>query len=290
MEPITWVDTHLHLADSQYDADRAVVIQRALDAGVHTLIEIAESPDIWEAAVRLAEDHPFIYASLGIHPHHAHQVGPGEWPALGAKLRELLKRPKVVALGEFGLDYFRMRNTKEQQDYLFRQQLALAKEAGKPVVIHCRDSVPPIDSRRTTRLPETHGRQAHSDVQKIIEEFYPKTSVAMECPRPAGVVHCFSGAWSDAQVYLMHGFLVGIDAPVTYPKSDALRQVVLRLPLERIVLETDSPYLPPQSHRGQRNEPCHIPAIGEAVASVKHKTTDEVAAATTRNARALFRL
>jgi TatD DNase family protein len=265
-----FVDTHCHVADAQFDADRDAVIQRALQARVGTLVEIAESPAMWDAAVTLAENHPFIYASLGIHPHHAHEVGPAEWPALKNKLLDLLRHPKVVAIGEFGLDYFRMQNTKEQQDYLFRQQLELAKETRKPIVIHCRD--------------------AHEDTQILLKEFYPQTSVAMDLPQPHGVIHCFSGAWENAQTYMTHGFMLGIDGPVSYPSAKQLKENVMRMPLQRIVLETDSPYLPPQTHRGQRNEPQHIPAIAETIGSIKRKTTEDVARQTSVNARALFRL
>jgi TatD DNase family protein len=265
-----FTDTHAHLADEKFSADRDAVIERSRAAGVSTLIEIAESPEMWDAAVQLAEKHPFIYASLGVHPHHAHEVGPAEWPALAQKLRRLLAHPKVVAIGEFGLDYFRMRNTKEQQDYLFRQQLTLARELVKPIVIHCRD--------------------AHADVQAVLQEFYPDRWESIECPRPAGVIHCFSGEWSDAQTYMFQGFLLGFDGPVTYPSSKALKEVVTRMPLQRMVLETDSPYLPPQTHRGQRNDPSHLPAIGEAIATLKRKTPADVARVTSENARNLFRL
>jgi TatD DNase family protein len=265
-----FVDTHCHISDSKFDGDREAAIDRAQAAGVTTLIEIAESPDTWDAAVELTEQYPFIYASLGIHPHHAHEVGPTEWPGLSRKLREHLKHPKVAAVGEFGLDYFRMENSKEQQDYLFRQQLDLAKELGKPIVIHCRD--------------------AQADTQKRLKEYYPDASYARSCAQPKGTIHCFSGTWEDAQTYLMHGFVLGIDGPVTYPNSKQLKENVTRLPLERIVLETDSPYLPPQTHRGQRNEPARIPAIAAAVADLKHRSPDEVARVTTINAKALFRI
>ncbi len=265
-----FVDTHLHVVDSKFDPDRDAVIERATQAGVTTLIEIAESPDTWDAAVRLTEKYPFIYASLGIHPHHAHEAGPDKWLELSKKLRELLKHPRVVTIGEFGLDYFRMQNTKEQQDYLFRQQLDLAKELAKSVVIHCRD--------------------AHEDLQKTLFEYYPESSYARACPEPKGVIHCFSGTWEDAQAYLFHGFMLGVDGPVTYPNSKLLKENVTRLPLERIVLETDAPYLPPQTHRGERNEPSHIPAIAEAVATLKHRSTEDIAHHTTRNAKALFRI
>ncbi|OGR90310.1 MAG: hypothetical protein A2992_03000 [Elusimicrobia bacterium RIFCSPLOWO2_01_FULL_59_12] len=264
------IDTHAHLADSQFDADRDAVIARARDAGVATLIEIAESPDTWDPAVRLAETHPLMYASVGIHPHHAHHAGPAEWPAMAERLRRLAGHPKVIAIGEFGLDYVRMQNTRDQQDFLFRRQLELALELKKPVVIHC--------------------REAHEDLQKALGEFFPKSSTAFECPRPSGVIHCFSGAWSDAQTYMLHGFMLGFDAPVTYPSAKSLQEVVTRMPLERVVLETDSPYLPPQTRRGQRNEPAYLPAVAEAVAALKRKTLPDVSQRTSRNARTLFRL
>src|ERR1041384_6371105 len=168
-----FVDTHLHVADSKFDADRETVIERAFDAGVTILIEIAESPDTWDAAVALADKYAFIYASLGIHPHHAHEVAPDRWPTLERQMRDLLKHPKVVAIGEFGLDYFRMQNTKEEQDYLFRRQLDLAQELAKPIVIHC--------------------REAHADTQKALVEYSPGPLYARTCPKPRGVIHCFSG-------------------------------------------------------------------------------------------------
>jgi len=264
------VDTHCHVADAQFDADRDTVLARARKAGVGLFIEIAESPDTWDAAIALADRHSDVYASLGIHPHHAHEVVPTEWPAISSRLKELLKHPKVLAVGEFGLDYFRMQNTKEQQDYLFKRQLELAREAGKPIVIHCRD--------------------AHEDTQKGLFEFFPNVSGGHALPKPNGVIHCFTGTWTDAQAYLLHGFMLGIDGPVTYPNSKQLKENVARLPLERMVLETDSPYLPPQSHRGQRNDPSHIPTIAAAIAELKHTTPEAVGAATTANARALFRL
>jgi TatD DNase family protein len=272
------IDTHLHLADSKFDADRAAVFERALAAGVSAWIEIAESPDGWEAAAELAATHSHVYASFGIHPHHAHHFGPSAWPELGKRLRRLLEHPKAVAIGEFGLDYFRMQNTKEEQEFLFRAQLTLARELKKPIVIHCREG-----ERR-------EGFSAHEDIQKALREFYPQTSAAIECPAPSGVIHCFSGLWQDAQIYFNHGFMAGVDAPITYPSSSVLRENVQRMPLERLVLETDSPYLPPQSHRGQRNEPSYLPVVVETIAELKHKTAAQVAAQTSRNARALFRL
>lgn len=271
------IDTHLHLADSKFDVDREAAIQRARDADVSLFIEIAESPASWEPAIALAEKYSFIYASLGIHPHHAHEV---VWRDVSARLRGLLKHPKVVAIGEFGLDYFRMQNTRDQQDVLFRGQLELAQELQKPVVIHCRD-----DAAATGTATS-----AHADVQKLLAQVYPQKSFAVACPLPAGVIHCFSGTWEQAQTYMSHGFMLGFDAPVTYPSSKRLQEIVLRMPVQRMVLETDAPYLPPQTHRGQRNEPAYLPATAETIGAIKRKAIGDIAHQTTANAKALFRL
>lgn len=270
MRDVVLIDTHCHINDAQFEADRPATIERARVAGVTTLVEIAESPATWEHALALADQHPLVYASLGIHPHHAHEANRDTWPALEEKLRRLLAHPKAVAVGEFGLDYFRMHNTREEQDFLFQAQLRLARDLGKPVVIHCRD--------------------AHADLQKRLIEFFPSTSTAMAGPPPVGVIHCFTGTWADAQTYLEHGFYLGIDAPVGYPSAKLLKENVQRLPLERIVLETDAPYLPPQLHRGQRNEPAYLRITAETIAALKSRTVEEVGRQTTRNAQALFRI
>lgn len=282
-----FIDTHLHVADAQFEADRDAVLERARQAKVSTFIEIAESSASWDAAVALADRHPFVYVSLGIHPHHAHEAGPDAWPALEEKFRRLLAHPKVVAVGEFGLDYFRMRNTQEQQMFLFRKQLELARELKKPIVIHCRENEA---GRGEGAKPQSDAPSAHRDVQKALIEFFPEKHMAMELERPNGVIHCFSGTWGDAQTYLMHGFLLGVDGPVTYPSAKTLQENVMRMPLQRMVLETDSPYLPPQGHRGQRNEPSHIPFIADTIGTIKRRSLEEVARQTSANARALFRL
>lgn len=275
----TWIDTHAHVNDAQFDADREAAIQRAQDAGISTFVEIAESPEMWDAAVALAERYPFVYAGLGIHPHHAHQVGPNEWETVGARLYTLAKHPKVVAIGEFGLDYHRMQNTKDQQLFLLNAQLRLARETGKPIIIHCREAA--------DITPEF---RCHADLQAALAEFYPPVHYDWAVAKPSGVIHCFSGTWDDAQFYMARGFLLGVDGPATYPSAKVLKQNIVRMPLDRLVLETDSPYLPPQSHRGKRNEPSYLPTIGAAVAELKRQSTDALGAITSANARALFRL
>jgi len=273
------MDTHAHLNDNHFDADRESAIQRALDAGVGTFIEVAESPEMWEAAIALAERYPFIYASLGIHPHHAHLLDAASWKTVGTRLKSLLAHPKVVAIGEFGLDYFRMQNTKEQQQFICRAQLELAQDMKKPIVIHCRENNP---------IPEDF--KCHADLQEMLQAFYPALAHERHLTQPVGVIHCFSGTWADAQFYLGRGFMLGVDGPATYPSAKQLKENMTRVPLERLVLETDSPYLPPQPYRGQRNEPAYLPLTGAHVAELKHQTADALAQITTANGRALFRL
>ena len=197
----------------------------------------------------------------------------------GPRLRELLQHPKVMAIGEFGLDYFRMQNTKEQQFFILRAQLEVARETQKPIIIHCREANP---------IPPEF--RCHADLQTVLAEFYPATSPGWAIAKPAGVIHCFSGTWEDAQFYMARGFLLGVDGPATYPSAKPLQDIIRRMPVERLVLETDSPYLPPQTHRGQRNEPCYLPAIGAVIADLKHQTAEALAVRTTANARALFRI
>lgn len=273
-----WVDTHAHLTDPKFDPDRAETIQRACHAEIEALIEIGESPESWAGTLALAESHPFIYAALGIHPHYAHLITPERWKALETQLERYVAHPKVVAIGELGLDYFRMQNTPEEQARLVRWQMDLAGGHDKPVVLHCREAG-----------PEEHA--AHADLRAILATYYPDQDFSRDCPaRPNGVVHCFSGVWADAQDYLSRRFLLGFDGPVTYPSAKALHTMVQRMPLERVVLETDSPYLPPQLYRGQRNEPAYLPWIAEAIGALKRKTREEVAWHTTANAKRLFRI
>jgi len=276
---VSFVDTHAHLADRAFEPDRTDVLKQAQDAGVATLIEIAESPDTWDAALALAEGHPNIFVSVGIHPHHAHLAGPDVWDAIEKQFRERLTHPKVVAVGEFGLDYYRMQNTKEQQHFILHKQLELAREFQKPIVIHCRED--------KTITPEF---QCHHDLQNVLSTYYPAQPLTLKVDAPVGVIHCFTGTWADAQFYMEHGFVLGIDGPVTYPGAKTLHDNVRRIPAERIVLETDSPYLPPQAHRGQRNEPRHIPTIAAAIATLRNTTPERIAQITTETAHALFRL
>ena len=261
------IDTHTHLGDERFDEDREEVLARAAEAGVARLVEIADEPGEWDRALALSRARPeTIRCTLGLHPYYADQ-----WtPELGEKLVRMAAYPEVVGAGEIGLDYFKHCTIpRDQQKRAMEGMLAAAWKAELPVVIHCRD--------------------ANDDVVEILEKFYAEKTVPGS-RRFFGVVHCFSGESSHARRLVDIGFALGVDGPVTYPKNEALRDAFREAGLNALVLETDSPWLPPQSARGKRNEPRAIAEIAEKLASVFELEKDEVAGATTRNARDLFAL
>ncbi len=234
---------------------------RAEALGITRVIEIADGPQEWAGALSLARVRPhFVRAALGLHPYHADQFSEGLFEDLSKKA--LL--PEVVGIGEIGLDYAKSSVPAEFQKPVFERLLFLAKNLRKPCVIHC--------------------REAYSDLIPIIEKVYPHP------PESGfwGVVHCFSGGSPEALFLKEKGFLLGVDGPVTYPKNNTLREALRLAGLERLVLETDSPYLPPQSSRGKRNEPSSIPEIAAKVAEVFGVSLAEVANQTTHNAVLLF--
>ncbi|MBI3548877.1 MAG: TatD family hydrolase [Elusimicrobia bacterium] len=258
-------DTHAHLSDPQFDADRDDVVRRAQDAGVTTLVEIADAPADWERALALSRRYPeAIRCSLGLHPYHADQ-----WSEeLGRSLPEKARLEEVVAIGEIGLDY----NPKcgvapDVQKRSFERMLDLAWACGKPVVLHCRD--------------------AYADMMPILENFYARKPIRR---RYHGVLHCFSGGVPEALKGVSLGFALGVDGPVTYPKNDPLRAALKAAGIECIVLETDSPYLPPQSSRGKRNEPAALREIAAKLAAVFGTDAETIARETTRNGLRLFSL
>ena len=251
------IDTHAHLSDGRFDVDRDLAIKRASDAGVAKIIEIGCEPYTWKASVDLAERNPGIYFALGIHPHEAVQAN-GE---LMAALSRACQHRKCVAIGETGLDYYYDHSPRPVQQAVFKAHIKLALELQKPLIIHCRD--------------------AYEDLLAILKHQSP-------LPPVPGVIHCFSGTRADAEAFIGHGFKLGIDGPVTYPKAMVLQEVVKDIPLEHFVLETDAPYLPPQPVRGKRNEPAFIVHTAEAVAYIKKVPIASVIDITTQNARQLF--
>lgn len=247
-------DSHTHLNVEAFAADRPAVLRRARQQGVRQMLVVGFDLESSAQAVAVAAEHG-LGAAVGIQPHYAGETGPAE---LG-ELRALAGRPGVVALGEIGLDYYRNRAPRADQLRLFRQELDLAQELGLPVVIH--------------------SREAAADTLAVLQE-------AGRGLR--GVMHCYSGTLEQARAFLALGLHISIAGTVTYPKAAKTWEVAREVPLERLLIETDCPWLPPQSHRGQRNEPAYIREVAARIAELRGLSLEAVAAATTRNARALF--
>jgi len=252
-----WIDTHCHLERSEYDADREAVIERALASGVEAMITIGTDAASSRKATELAERHAAIYAAVGIHPHEADHVTDEELAAI----RELAQRPKVVAVGEIGLDYYKGYATPEHQQRLFERQLEIAHERSLPVLIHC--------------------REAFGEVLSTLQRGQARWQ---------GIMHCFSGDASALERCLGLGFAVSFAGPLTFKNGGALRAVAGQAPLTRLVIETDAPFLAPHPLRGSRNEPAHVRYVGEELARLQHQSVEAVASATTRCARDILRL
>lgn len=255
------IDSHAHIDFPQFAEDRAAMLERARAAGITTLLAIGTGPgpEKLDSALPFAEQHNWIYATIGIHPHEAKEVTPRHLE----ELSRLARHPKVIAWGEIGLDYFYDHSPRETQQKVFRDQMELAALAKLPIVIHCRDAWP--------------------DCMNLLEEHWKPTGLG-------GILHCFSSTLDDAQRGLDMGFLISFAGNSTYPKAQNLRDVAKALPLEKILIETDSPYLAPQAYRGKRNEPAYVAEVARTIASVRNLSPHDVAAETAENFRRLFRL
>lgn len=259
-----FVDTHAHLGDPRFDADRDAVIERAAAAGVERFVEIADHPDEWARAAAIARARPDrARCALGLHPYYADQYDAGFLARLGSALDET---PEAVAVGEIGLDYAKTDIPREVQRRAFAALAAAGRDRGFPLVVHCRDAYP--------------------DLLPILRDLFPRKP---ERHRFWGVVHCFTGSSDDARACADLGFALGADGPVTYKKNDALREAFRQAGPSVTVLETDCPYLPPQSARGQRNEPAAVPEIAAKLSEVWGIPIGEVARVTSANAAELYR-
>ena len=255
------IDSHAHIDFPQFAEDRQSMLERARAAGVSTLLAIGTGPgpEKLDAALPFAEQHEWIYATVGIHPHQAKEVGPQHLDQLAL----LARHPKVIAWGEIGLDYFYDHSPHDLQRKVFREQMALAKQAKLPIVIHC--------------------REAWSDCLDILDLEWRPTALG-------GILHCFSSTLEDARRGLDMSFLISFAGNTTYPKAQNLREVAKALPLANILIETDAPYLAPQTYRGKRNEPAYVGEVAKAIASVRNLSAQTVASATAENFRCLFGL
>jgi len=255
------IDSHAHIDFPQFAEDRDAMLDRARAAGVQTILAIGTGPgpEKLDAAIPYAEEHDWIYASIGVHPHEAKQLTPEHLD----QLTELAKHRKVIAWGEIGLDYFYDHSPRDVQDRVFRQQLTLAQQAKLPIIIHCRDAWP--------------------DTLDVLDEAWRSTGLG-------GILHCFTSTLEDAKRGLDMGFLISFAGNSTYPKAANIREVAKALPLENILIETDSPFLAPQGYRGKRNEPAYVGEVAKAIASVRNLAPEDIATATTANFQRFFKL
>lgn len=255
-----YIDSHAHIEGEQFDADRDAVIQRALDAGVDVIVCIGNGEvarDSHAGAFRLADRYPFIYTTVGVHPHEARLLDDN----LYAQLMELSQHPKVIAWGEIGLDYHYDNSPRAAQREAFGKQLILARERGLPVSIHT--------------------REAEADTLAILGEEWKDSG-------RGGVIHCFTGTRSFAEAAVDLGFYISFSGVVTFKNAQELRDTARALPLERILIETDAPYLAPVPYRGKRNEPAYVVETARTIAQVRGITSEEVASATSENFKRLF--
>ncbi len=251
-------DSHAHLDLEDHFPDQAAVLKRAREKGVDLLINVATGLADAPQVITTAKKTPGIVAIVGVHPHGAGAMTVADLEALAS----LAAAPQVVAIGEIGLDFYRRRSPEEVQQYWFRQQLEFAIAHNKPVVIHTREATPVTLSI----LREYRGRLA------------------------GGVMHCFGGSLDEAHAFLDLGFYLSFSGTLTYPKAGPLREVARQVPLDRILVETDCPYLPPQPWRGQRNEPAYVVTTAQQLADTRGLTLEEVAAHTWANTLAVFGL
>ena len=249
------IDTHAHLQMNRYDGDRDEVISRAAEAGVGCIINVGVDLASSQEAVDLAEEYENLYATVGVHPHDARLLDDGTLDAL----KDLAQHPKVVAVGETGLDYYRDLSPRPVQNSAFERLLRLAEETDLPVIVHDRD--------------------AHEDILEILRRHSSQVR---------GVMHCFSGDVDFADKCIQMGFCISFTGTVTYPKSHELREVAAHIPADRFFVETDCPYLTPQFKRGKRNESAYVKAVAEKIAEIRHITFPEVARITTESAKAFF--
>lgn len=249
-------DTHTHLDAPQFDEDREEAIARAVEQGVTRMINIGFNRETIPSTMKLAETYDFIYAAVGWHPQDAitMQEGDLDWIA------ELCKHGKVVAIGEIGLDYYWDTSPKDVQHEVFRKQIGLARSLGMPISIHNRD--------------------AHEDVVRILRE--------EKANEVGGVMHSFSGSWEIAKMCLDLGFHLSFGGPITFKNAKQPKEVLTKTPMDRLLIETDSPYLTPHPYRGKRNESAHVRLVAEMAAELKGVTFEEIAEITTRNALERF--
>ena len=250
------VDSHAHLDDSEFDADRAEVMDRARAAGVRTILIAGggTGPDHLDSPLAIAENHDWIYASVGVHPHEARHFTDSH----AEGILKLARHPKVVAVGEIGLDYYYDRSLRDVQQQVLIRQMELARELRRPIIIHCRD--------------------AWADLRTIAAAHWQSAGLG-------GILHCFTGSPDDARVFLDWGFYISFAGNLTFKKAESLREAARQIPLDRLLTETDSPYLAPVPHRGRRNEPAYVRHVAQELARLRDLSQEALAPQVLENFR-----
>jgi TatD DNase family protein len=264
---LMFVDSHAHLDGKQFDADREEVLLRARAAGVETIVAvgIGDGPDQVDCGIKLAEKYDFIYATLGVHPHEARLADDAAY----ANMERLAKHPKVIAWGEIGLDYFYDHSPREVQRDVFVKQMELAAAAKLPIVIHCR--------------PSENCDDAWVDCLGLIREHWASNGLG-------GILHCFTGNALQAKDALDLGFMISFAGNLTFPKAQQIRDAALEVPLDRMLIETDCPFLAPVPNRGKRNEPAFVKETAKKLGEARGLAMDEMGHQTSRNFYKFFKL
>jgi TatD DNase family protein len=262
-----FVDSHAHLDGKQFHADREQVITRAREAGVEAIVAIGngDGPGTLDCGIQLAAKYDFMYATVGIHPHEAKLAN----EAAFAELEQLARKPKVIAWGEIGLDYFYDHSPRDAQQAVFIRQMELARAAKLPIVIHCR--------------PSNNSQDAWEDCLNLISTHWRSSGLG-------GILHCFTGSWKHAERELEMGFMISFAGSVTFPKAQQIRDTAKQVPIDRMLIETDCPYLAPVPHRGKRNEPAFVKETAHQIAELRGMSTEDVAQHTTNNFYRFFSL
>jgi TatD DNase family protein len=268
-----FIDSHCHLEGPKFDADRGEVLQRATAAGVEALLAIGNGagPGTYDCGIQVAENcansgGPRIYTSIGIHPHEAKVADEAAY----RELEGLARHPRVIGWGEIGLDYWYEFSPREVQQSVFVRQMELARATGKPIVIHCRGS-------------RQNAGDAWDDVIRLLQLNWAGNGLG-------GILHCFTGTLPHMQAALELGFMISFAGNVTFPSAEDIRTAACQAPLERMLIETDSPYLAPVPHRGRRNEPAYVAEVAQYIATLRQTTAAELGRATAENFRRFFNL
>ena len=260
-----YIDSHAHLDGNKFDSDRDQALERARAAGLERILAIGSGtgPGTLDCAIRIAAHHDWIFASIGIHPHEAKLATEADY----TEMEHLASNRKVIAWGEIGLDYFYDHSPRDVQRTVFRRQMEQARTARLPIIIHCR--------------PSNKSEDAWDDLIQMLRDHWAAGGLG-------GILHCFTGEWRHAKAALDMGFYISFAGNVTFPKQENIRAAAKQVPLNRFLIETDSPFLAPVPHRGKRNEPAFVVNTAAAIGELRRLRGEEIGEKTTENFYALF--